>query len=305
MKIGSRVFIAQRQKYCHHLIGRRLDVLAWQIHIRCDEDEPTTSLQYDAIYTVTPLRGCRPESEPKVPRESHAQQDPAKAAELKATLAEKLAALGVLAGAKVRLWVADEYRYSLIGILRRIWSLRGYKPTALSETKYPRSCLDSALEVDGAGQAEALLLPTFSPRSSQLFLEQIAVSDSQAEHIVIWGQAGFHQKTGATLVPRVRILSLPPYCTELNPAEKIGILFKGAIANFIFQTLRALELVNFEELKSVWTDRPASVNSSAKTGYLIKQMLPRISLVPLSSIFGMRRMALVGFSLVRARGSGC
>lgn len=209
-------------------------------------------------------------AKPKVPRKSHAKQDPVKAAEFKATLAEKLTALGLPAGAKVRLWVADEHRYGLISILRRVWSLRGYKPTAPYQTKYQWGYLYSALEVGGAGQAEALLLPTVSLECSQLFLEQIAASDPQAEHIVIWDQAGFHQKTGATMVPRVRILSLPPYCPELNPAEKIGILFKGAIANTVFPTLRALEQVICAELKPVWTE-PPRVRQLIGDGWLLAQ----------------------------------
>lgn len=209
-------------------------------------------------------------AKPKVPRKSHAKKDPVKAAEFKASLAEQLTALGVPTGAKVRLWVADEHRYGLISILRRVWSLRGYKPTAPYQTKYQWGYLYSALEVGGAGQAEALLLPTVSLECSQLFLEQIAASDLQAEHIVIWDQAGFHQKTGTTAVPRVRILSLPPYCPELNPAEKIGILFKGAIANTVFPTLKALEQVICEELKPVWTE-PPRVRQLIGEGWLLDQ----------------------------------
>lgn len=209
-------------------------------------------------------------AKPKVPRKSHAKQNPVKAAEFKATLAEQLAGLGVPAGAKVRLWVADEHRYGLISILRRVWSLRGLKPVAPYQTKYQWGYLYSALEVAGDSQAEALLLPTVSLACSQLFLEQIAASDPQAEHIVIWDQAGFHQKTGPTAVPRVRILSLPPYCPELNPAEKIGILFKNAIANTVFPTLRALENVICEELKPVWTE-PPRVRQLIGEGWLLDQ----------------------------------
>ena len=209
-------------------------------------------------------------AKPKVPRKSHAKQDPVKAAEFKATLAEKLTSLGVPTGAKVRLWVADEHRYGLISILRRVWSLRGCKPTAPYQTKYQWGYLYSALEVGGVGQAEALMLPTVSLACSQLFLEQIAASDPAAEHIVIWDQAGFHQKTGTTAVPRVRILSLPPYCPELNPAEKIGILFKGAIANTVFPALHALEQLICEELKTVWTE-PPRVRQLIGEGWLLDQ----------------------------------
>jgi len=63
---------------------------------------------------------------------------------------------------------------------------------------------------------------------------------------------------------------LPPYCPELNPAEKIGILFKGAIANTVFPTLKALEQVICEELKPVWTE-PPRVRQLIGDGWLLDQ----------------------------------
>ena len=91
---------------------------------------------------------------------------------------------------------------------------------AFNQTKHQWSYLYSALEVGGAGQAEVRLLPTVSLECSQLFLEQIAASNPPSELIVIRDQAGFHQMTGATMVPRLRILSFPLYCPELNTAKK-------------------------------------------------------------------------------------
>jgi hypothetical protein len=105
----------------------------------------------------------------------------------------------------------------------------GYKPTAPYQTKYQWGYLHSALEVGGDGRAEALFLPTVSLECSRIFLAQIAASDPHADHIVIWDQAGFHQATGQTCVPRVRILSLPPYCPELNPVEKLANLLTSCV----------------------------------------------------------------------------
>ena len=166
--------------------------------------------------------------------------------------------------------MVDEHRYGLISVLRRVWSLRGCKPTAPYQTKYQWGYLYSALEVGPDGRAEALFLPTVSLECSRLFLEQLAASDLEAEHIVIWDQAGFHQTTGPTAVPRVRILSLPPYSPELNPVEKLGILIKGAIGNTLFPTLRQLEDKICEELNPVWTE-PARVRQLIGDGWLLSE----------------------------------
>ena len=44
------------------------------------------------------------------------------------TLAVALAALALPVGKPVRLWVADEMRYGLQPVTRRVWSLRGERP---------------------------------------------------------------------------------------------------------------------------------------------------------------------------------
>lgn len=228
--------------------------------------EKKTKLSLPGLYNW--LR--RHKAKPKVPRKSHGKQDPAKAAKFKVTMADRLKELGVPAGSKVRLWVADEHRYGLISVLRRVWSLRGCKPTAPYQTKYQWGYLYSALEVGGDGKSEALFLPTVSLECSRLFLEQVAASDPEAEHVVIWDQAGFHQGTGPTQVPRVRILSLPPYSPELNPVEKLGILIKGAVGNIIFPSLRKLEDAICEELKPLWTE-PDRVRQLIGDGWLLAE----------------------------------
>ncbi len=82
--------------------------------------------------------------------------------------------------------------------------------------------LYSALEVDG-NQAQILCLPRVDLGMSRLFLEHLASSDPQAEHVVIEDQAGFHLNPELHPMPaRIHVLPLPPYSPELNPVEAIG-----------------------------------------------------------------------------------
>ena len=122
----------------------------------------------------------------KVPRKTHAKKDAAKAELFKTDLAERLQALSLEAGRPVRIWVADEHRYGLISVLRRCWGLRGERVTAPYQTKYVWGYLHSALEVDGQHAAQALFSSSVNLETSGKFLEQIAQSDPQAQHVVIW-----------------------------------------------------------------------------------------------------------------------
>jgi transposase len=189
----------------------------------------------------------------KVPRKAHAHKDVAASIAFQQTLCEQLKNLNVAGGSRVRVWVVDEHRYGLIPVVRRCWTLRGIRPTAPYQTKYQWGYLYSALEVDGQNAAEFACLPGVSLELSRLFLERLAARDPQAEHVVIWDQAGFHPQPKLHDVPaRINLLPLPPYSPELNPVEVIGDIIKDRIANTLWQTLEALEEALGEELRPIY-----------------------------------------------------
>ena len=161
--------------------------------------------------------------------------------------------------------MADEHRYGLIPVVRKCWTLRGVRPTVPYRTKYEWGYLYSALEVDGKNAAEFLCLPEVSLEMSRLFLNHLAASDPEAEHVVIWDQAGFHPRPGAPAIPaHVHLLPLPPYSPELNPAEIIGDLIKDRLGNTLFKTLDEIEDAIGEELRPVYetADRIRSLVST-------------------------------------------
>jgi transposase len=189
----------------------------------------------------------------KVPRKAHTQKNAAKAVEFQQTLCAQLRSLTVAGGKTVRIWVADEHRYGLIPVVRRCWTLRGLRPVAPYRTKYEWGYLYSALEVDGQHAAEFLCLPRVGLEMSQLFLEQLAARDPEAEHVVIWDQAGFHLRPDSPELPKgVHLVPLPAYSPELNPVEIIGDLIKDRIANTVWNTLAALEEALGQELRPIY-----------------------------------------------------
>ena len=208
----------------------------------------------------------------KVPRKTHAKKDAAQAAEFQQTLCKKLKNLNVAGGKPVRIWVADEHRYGLIPVVRKCWTLRGLRPTAPYQTKYQWGYLYSALEVDGQNAAEFACLPGVSLELSQLFLERLAARDPQAEHVVIWDQAGFHpQPELHELPPRIHLLPLPPYSPELNPVEVIGDVIKDRIANTLWETLDALEEAMGQELRPIY-ETAERVRSLVSHHWLLDQV---------------------------------
>jgi hypothetical protein len=141
----------------------------------------------------------------------------------------------------------------LIPVVRKCWTLRGLRPCAPYQTKYEWGFLYSALEVDGAHACEFLCLPEVSLAMSQVFLQRLVARDPQAEHVVIWDQAGFHPRPGDPSVPaQVHLLPLPPYSPELNPVEAIGDVIKDRLGNVLWSTLAAMEEAIGEELRPIY-----------------------------------------------------
>lgn len=190
----------------------------------------------------------------------------------KTSLARQLLQLGLPKGRQVRIWVMDEHRYGLISHQRRCWGLRRVRPHAPYRTRYEWGYVASALEVEGKHEAVCVFLPAVSKEASACFLQQVAQSDVHALHVVIQDQAGFHLRHGDAQVPaNVRLLPLPPYSPELNPAERVGDLIKDATGNRVFATLSQLEAAIEAELKPLWTT-PQRVRSLIGDGWIRSQI---------------------------------
>jgi hypothetical protein len=141
------------------------------------------------------------------------------------------------------------------------------------QAKYDWGYLHSALEVDGRHSAQALFSSSVNLETSGKFLEQIAQSDPQAQHVVIWDQAGFHPHPGHAAVPTgVHLLSLPPYSPELNPVEKIGAFIKDAVCNKVWKTMEAIEAAISEELQPIWKIPERFAQLVGEEGWLATQL---------------------------------
>jgi transposase len=179
----------------------------------------------------------------KVPRKSHVKKDTKAAEEFRADLSNRLAkAVGTSPDKPVRIWVLDEHRYGLLPVIRRVWARKGVRVHAPYKTTYQWGYLHEALEVDGAHRVELLFTPSINQDVHAVFLKQIAESDPDALHVIVMDQAGFHMKQEDGRVPaNIRVLPLPPYCPELNPAEWFGRVVKAPTVNRIYESLEKLE----------------------------------------------------------------
>jgi len=188
----------------------------------------------------------------RVPRPSHVQQDPAAVAVFRAALAQHPEKFSLPRDRAVKLGVAAEARFGLPTQSRRGWALRGQRVVLAQEPRYEWEYVYGAVEVV-AGLAELQFLPSVRLELRGGFLQQPADSDAQAEHVVIWDQAGFHPRPGAAALPaRIHLLPLPPYSPALHPVEGLRDQTQDVTCNRHVADLDQLEAALTQALRPFW-----------------------------------------------------
>jgi transposase len=230
-------------------------------------EEGGLSVKLTTVYKYLKKAGARL----KVPRPCHEKKDRWAAEAFREALAVHLVALDLPADRPVRLWVADEMRYGLLPITRRVWSLRGVRPVCPVHPRYEWAYVYGAAEVGGQARVEFLYGSTVDLQHSALFLEQVGAREPGATHVVIWDGAGFHPQDGAAGLPdNVRLLPLPSYSPELNPIEGLWDQLKDHLCNKVFASLRAMQKAITDFLRPLW-ENPERVRDLIGYGWLLAQ----------------------------------
>jgi len=207
----------------------------------------------------------------KVTRPYNPLKDQEQENEFRVKLADKMEALNISKDKNVKLWVYDEMRYGLHPLTRKMWSLRGIRAIAPSRRRYKNGYLYGALEVGGEG-SEFLFTPNLNKEWDMCFLSQISQSDPDSVHIVIGDGAGFHHKTEDESLPsNLHIITLPAYCPELNPVEKLWDIVKDGICNRDWIDLEELEEALTERIRPYWEDAKR-VTRLIGSSYLVSEL---------------------------------
>jgi len=154
----------------------------------------------------------------------------------------------------VRLMFQDEGRFGLLGRPRRCWAPHGMRPVvgARLERKYIYA-FGAVSPHDGL--MDSLVLPWVNAETMSLFLAEVAQRHADEFVLMVMDQAGWHL-AGELLMPEnMRLLFLPPYSPELNPAEHLWeALREDCIANHVFANLDAVERALTDGLRALEVD---------------------------------------------------
>jgi transposase len=87
------------------------------------------------------------------------------------------------------------------------------------------------------GEHFLMELPYCNSDNFQIWLDQFAVINPQELKIVVLDNGAFHKAKKLVIPQNIVLVFLPPYCPELNPAEKMWAFFKRNFTNLLCNTL--------------------------------------------------------------------
>lgn len=83
------------------------------------------------------------------------------------------------------------------------------------------------------------------------YLEDLSLKNPKELKILLIDNAAFHSTKNVILPDNIKLIPIPPYSPELNPAEKIWQYLKDKIAMKIFDNLKKMENYLIESIKSL------------------------------------------------------
>lgn len=148
----------------------------------------------------------------------------------------------------------DEGRFGLLGKPRRCWAPHGVRPVVGARLVRKFSYAFAAVSPHD-GVMDSLILPWVNAQTMSLFLATVAQRHSDEFIMMVMDQAGWHIASELEVPVNMKLILLPPYSPEINPAEHIwDALRENCIGNTVFASLEAADKALSKGLKSLEID---------------------------------------------------
>ena len=157
----------------------------------------------------------------------------------------------------IETFATDEHRIGLKPVLRRIWAPRGQRPVAVGHhrfewlyvTAFVSPATGESFWYLGSGVDKALFEETLA-----LFAREAGAGRDRIILLVL-DNAGWHSPPGLAVPEGIRLIYLPPYTPELQPAETLWVHLDEPIVNRHFDTLADLDAAVARQCVALNADR--------------------------------------------------
>jgi len=114
----------------------------------------------------------------------------------------------------------DEARFGRINDPRRCWAPLGLRPEVPAQMVREYTYLFGAVSPHD-GVLDTLILPEVPAEAMSLFLAEVAQRHPRDYLLLLLDGAGRHRAHDLVVPDHMRLVFLPPYSPELNPAEHV------------------------------------------------------------------------------------
>ena len=114
----------------------------------------------------------------------------------------------------------DEGRFGLLGTPQRCWAPHPVRPVVGARLQRQYLYAFSAVSPHD-GVMDSLVLPWVNAEMMSLFLAEVAQRHADEFIVMVMDQAGWHVAGDLVVPANMRLIYLPPYSPELNPAEHL------------------------------------------------------------------------------------
>lgn len=183
------------------------------------------------------------------PRPRHLRADPAAQAEFVTRLRPLLRQVATaFPRTHVELLAVDEHRIGLKPTIRKAWTLGERWPLALVEHRVAWRCLVGFVH-PASGRtvfhlASSVSIPLFEAELAA-FAQQVGAGPTK-QIVLVLDRAGWHSRKRLRVPNHVRLLFLPPYSPELQPAEHLWPLTNTVLVDQHFASIDELEDIQAE-----------------------------------------------------------
>jgi transposase len=140
----------------------------------------------------------------------------------------------------VNIYCQDESRFGLITKQKRVLTLKGIKPVGRYKHSYKYFWLWGSFSPI-TGDAHYMISDGVSKNAFIAYLQDLSLYNPRELKILIIDNAAFHSTKDVQVPENIILVPIPPYCPELNPAEKMWQWFKDRGSMKIYKSLEELE----------------------------------------------------------------
>jgi transposase len=121
----------------------------------------------------------------------------------------------------------------------RMLTAKGVKPVCTSHQQYKSTWLFGAFSPIN-GDDFLMEFPVCNAENFQIFLDEFSAENQKTLIIMTLDNGAFHKAKKLKIPDNIKLVFLPPYSPELNPAEKMWARFKRAVTNKMFKSIEEI-----------------------------------------------------------------